>query len=259
MSQKLRLTKYLVGLSLAVLTPVFAYAADTVDPVVIEAPKVQETSGNGFYLGLRGSAAQVNPIRFGLDSLAAVPATIESRYDTTYAGAIVLGFGHDAGAFGIRGELELGQMRSQIKSHEVFDQTSGASLGFFDGANAFGDTNVRYGLFNIAIEKKIGDFSPYVTAGLGNADVEFFNHGITLAAPALGLPAGDTTGLFTQSKGRAWQIGLGVGYQVTEAITLELGYRHFRVDNIEVFAADSTRSKIALVSDTALVGVRLGF
>jgi opacity protein-like surface antigen len=206
-TERCPMVRVFFGLTVAALIiPNFANAADPAEPMVIEAPEDTAIPDGGPYLALRMGVAFSSPIQFNVDTLAAVPATIETAYAPAINAAAAVGYGATIGGIGVRGELEFGMLNAEVETHRILDQATGAELALF-GPSAFGSSNTRYGLANIAIDVTYGKFSPYLTAGVGKAEVELYNHGITLAAPGLGLPAGDNTGMFATASGMAWQVG----------------------------------------------------
>jgi opacity protein-like surface antigen len=69
-------------------------------------------------------------------------------------------------------------------------------------------------------------FTPFVTAGLGMAEVEIDD----LTVPGSGEPAAsDDDTVF------AWQVGAGVSYAVNANLDLEMKYRYFVIDDVEIF------------------------
>jgi outer membrane autotransporter protein len=88
-------------------------------------------------------------------------------------------------------------------------------------------------------------FTPYISAGLGYAKVEF--NDLNIVGSGLSSISDDDS-VF------AYQVGLGVGYAVTEKVTIDVKYRYFATDDPEF---DTTQAEIA--SHNFLLGVRFNF
>lgn len=161
-----------------------------------------------------------------------------------------LGFDSDlalSGAIGLIG----GQYRSELEfSHQKNDMDS---VSFMDTeldpalAGLTGDTSLMSGLVNAYYDFDTGyaRFSPYVTGGLGftNADMQFeFDDGTEL------------TSVNDDDTAFAYQLGAGFAYAITDMITIDLRYRYYAADKIEL---DATRFKLS--SHNILTGVRINF
>jgi opacity protein-like surface antigen len=159
-------------------------------------------------------------------------ATITTEYDTgwTLGGAL----GYDFNRFRVEGEI----------SYQTNDVDKIGAMGVSFDAN--GDVSSLAFLINGYFDF-VNDtgFIPYLTAGLGYAKVEFND----LSVPALGLSGGsDDDSVF------AYQVGLGVGYAVTEKVTIDVKYRYFATEDLEF---DTTEVEVA--SHNFLFGVRFNF
>ncbi len=159
-------------------------------------------------------------------------ATITLEYDTgfTLGGAL----GYDFNRFRVEGEIsyqtndvdKIGAMGVSFDASGDVSSLAFLINGYFDFVNDTG-------------------FIPYLSAGLGYAKVEFND----LKVPALSsLSAGDDDSVF------AYQVGLGVGYAVTEKVTIDVKYRYFATEDPEF---DTTEAEIA--SHNFLFGVRFNF
>ena len=159
-------------------------------------------------------------------------ATITTEYDTgwTLGGAL----GYDFNRFRVEGEI----------SYQTNDVDKIGAMGVsFD---ASGDVSSLAFLINGYFDfVNDSGFTPYISAGLGYAKVEFND----LKVPAISsLSAGDDDSVF------AYQVGLGVGYAVTEKVTIDVKYRYFATEDPEF---DTTTAEIA--SNNFLFGVRFNF
>lgn len=234
--------------------------ANAADNLVIKAPEADVTMTTGqAYIAARLGGAWADETRFSLNSAAAVPTDIINDYDKpSMVGAIAIGkdFGALVG-FGMRGEIEVGAVETEISSHTV--TALGATL---DDDNAFGSTRIIHALANVAVDYDLGAFKPYATAGIGIANVSFMNHGIVVDAAtsaASGLPVGNVTAMNDSANALAWQVGAGVAYALNDTVTLEAGYRYFGVENARLTAVDGTESDVDVHQHQGLFGVRVGF
>lgn len=228
-----------------------AFAADMNDNLVIEAPEVMVSSDRtGIYIAARLSAAFADDTNF---DLTVVDTNVINEYkDISAIGGLAIGY-RFTDIFSA--ELEIGTGQQKIEAHTIT-----ALPARLDGNNAFGETKLTYGLINIAAEYDTGlAVRPYLSAGLGIAQAEFENHGVTLAAAVGPLPAGDLTVMNDKDRSLAYQIGAGIVVDITDKIGLEAGYRYFAVDDIELTAVDGTVSDITIEQHQALFGVRYSF
>ncbi|MEM1377282.1 MAG: outer membrane beta-barrel protein [Pseudomonadota bacterium] len=246
--------RLLTTAALIAVTSTTALASD-----VILAPESVGESGGKFYVAARAGGVFLQDTTFGLDAAAAVPTDIVNGYDDAgFVGGAAVGYDFEMrSGFSLRGEVEVGFFNAGIESHTVtaLDAT-------LSGDDAFGTTRVTYGMASAAVDVDAGFFSPYVSAGIGIANVNFDNHGIvvdTATSTASGLPVGDVTALDDNATAFAYQIGAGVGFDVTDRVTLELGYRFFGVENVQLTAVDGTESSVDLDAHQGLVGMRFSF
>lgn len=233
----MRLTLPLIS---AIASTVFSFpvlAADVVEPVPAVTPMVEQ-GGYGWYIAGRIGAAFPEDTEFGV-----LGTTVTNEYDTGLVGGVAVGTQFDLGGFRPRAELEVGYMSSSIDSHVV------GGVGTFSGADAFGDTNVIYGLANAYLDFGSGPLKPYIGAGLGFGHVDFDNHGVSAVGTAM-----DDSGT-----GLAWQIGAGVSYAFSEQMTVELGYRFFNVESVELTAVDGTNSDVDVRAHQVMLGIRYAF
>jgi opacity protein-like surface antigen len=116
-----------------------------------------------------------------------------------------------------RAEIEIGYQISNVDSHDV------PGVGVFPSPAGFGSTSVLYGLTNAYVDLARIDsaFKPFVSAGVGVADVNVHDHGI---APVLGATDGSGIGF-------AWQAGAGASYALNDRVSLEVGYRYLSVED----------------------------
>lgn len=134
------------------------------------------------------------------------------EYEPGFAGAAAVGFGFDYG----RAEAEISYQRNGLDKVRV----SGSGL------DASGDISNLALLFNGYLElfKIENVVTPYLTAGMGVAMVDIS-----------GLPVKSGDSYTTDSHKDtvfAYQFGAGVGYTVSEKLTIDLKYRYFQTSDL---------------------------
>jgi opacity protein-like surface antigen len=159
-------------------------------------------------------------------------ATITTEYDTGWALGGALGY--DFNRFRVEGEIS-------YQKNDV-DKIGAMGVSF----DASGDVSSLVFLINGYFDfVNDSGFTPYISAGLGYAKVEFND----LKVPAISsLSAGDDDSVF------AYQVGLGVGYAVTEQVTIDVKYRYFATEDPEFDTAE-----VEVASHNFLFGVRFNF
>ena len=158
--------------------------------------------------------------------------TVNTEFDTGLAFGAALGY--DFNRF--RAEGEISYQKNDIDKigspGVILDATGDAkALSFL--------INGYYNFINSSA------FTPYISAGIGFAQVEFNDLDIS----SLGFSgSNDEDTVF------AYQIGIGVGYAVTEKVTIDVKYRYFGTEDSEY---DTTKAEFA--SNNFLFGVRFNF
>jgi opacity protein-like surface antigen len=158
--------------------------------------------------------------------------TVNTEFDTGLAFGAALGY--DFNRF--RAEGEISYQKNDIDKigspGVILDATGDAkALSFL--------INGYYDFINSSA------FTPYISAGIGFAQVEFNDLDIS----SLGFSgSNDEDTVF------AYQIGIGVGYAVTEKVTIDVKYRYFGTEDSEY---DTTEAEFA--SNNFLFGVRVYF
>ena len=156
--------------------------------------------------------------------------TLDMEFDPGFALGAALGYG-----FGkTRIEGEIAYQKNDIDKIGAF----GVSLDASGDATALAFLlNGYYDFTNNSL------FTPYVSAGLGFAKIEVNDFSIS------GMPIGsDDDTVF------AYQIGAGIGYAVSEKVTIDVKYRYFATSDPEF---DTTEAEFA--SHNFLLGVRVNF
>ena len=237
----------------AVISPATAFSADDLRPSIID------DSLAGAYVVARIAGAFGANSNFDVafdDFTTGVRTEFEDR-SYMYAGAI--GYRFDD-TFSL--ELEGGSTAMGVDAHtllEVPTATDPVPLRF-DEPDAFGSANITYAMVNMVAEQDFGSFiRPYVSAGIGVAEVDISRFGVNLPAPVDPLPNGPVSVIDDTDYAYAWQIGAGLIADITEALSLEFGYRYFRVQNIGVVTTTDNETELTLSQHQILSGVRINF
>jgi opacity protein-like surface antigen len=149
-------------------------------------------------------------------------------------GEYELDFGHTvSGAFGVshrgyRAEIEVA---NQINDVDTLSATEVATGDHYTVGVSGADASVTTFLANVYKDFYLSDrLSSYITGGVGvafaeaeakNPSVTFGN--VTVSTTGINEDVDDST--------LAWQIGAGIGYDLTKNITVEAGYRYLGVDD----------------------------
>lgn len=155
--------------------------------------------------------------------------TLTSQFKTGYNVGLVAG--EDLGN-NWRFEGEFDYRRSDLDKLRVTDATA-LGLGAYNGATASAAGHVRVmdlmanGWYDFPLG---GGLTPYIGGGLGVANIKLTDVGVE------GQPA------FVNDSGNflAYQLGAGVGYDITASTTVSLDYRYFGAANPTFTAVDGT-------------------
>jgi len=158
--------------------------------------------------------------------------TVNTEFDTGLTFGVALGYDFDK----TRVEGEMSYQRNDV---DGISSQSGP-------LNATGDVKALLFLINGYYDfNNTSAFTPYLTAGLGLAQIEFNDLDIS----GLGFAgSNDEDTVF------AYQIGIGVGYAVTEKVTIDAKYRYFGTQDSEYGTTEAEFS-----SSNFLFGVRVYF
>jgi len=161
------------------------------------------------------------------------PLTAELSYDTGYTigGAV----GYMMEKFRVEGEL----------SYQANDIDSLSALGQSESLN--GDMSALTFLFNGYLDFATGGpLTPYITAGIGYSSVDIEIEG-----------GSEDDNLFT------YQLGVGIGYAMSETMTLDLRYRYLGAEDFEtsenVPGLGSGTLKAGVASHNITAGLRFAF
>ena len=158
--------------------------------------------------------------------------TVNTEFDTGLALGAALGY--DFNRFRVEGEISYQKNDvDKISAPGVFLDGTGESAALSFLINGY------YDFINHSA------FTPYISVGLGFAQVEFNDLDIS----GLGFSgSNDEDTVF------AYQVGLGVGYAVTQKVTIDVKYRYFGAQDSEY---DTTKAEFA--SNNFLFGMRINF
>ena len=203
---------------------------------------VAEVDEGGPYVALYGGASwlQDSDAGFDTDDLAFDDDEAEVEFDTGWiAGAAV---GYQADLFGFEPRLELD---GAYRQHDVDGGTFGALD--FDDDDVDGDVRAVSGLVNAWFDFPVGALAPYVGGGVGAAWIDADD--VTVGT---GVDIDDNDVAF------AWQLGAGVGYDLTPSWTATVDYRWFNAENVGL---EDDGDKLGLDYEThnVMAGLRYTF
>ena len=194
----------------------------------------------GFYGALNLSVVDQKDTDFDY----APGAKIDTSFDTGYG--ISGSYGYDTGKVwslgGFRPEVEVGYNKADVDSHKL---NGGSTL-----AGSAGDVDTFYVMANILHDFDTGTaLVPYLGGGLGYANVSYNDFGVSAIPNVLD----DSDG------GLAYQGIVGLGYQISQNLTLTLDYRYFATESLDVKTAVGNSTSIQNEQNKFNVGMRYGF
>jgi len=172
------------------------------------------------FSALGASSASANPyvsgsIGLGLQGNAAFDG-VDYKLDNSVVGNGAIGYNFKP----VRVELGVG-----YQQHAYIDYPEYADVSFLTVlANGYYD-------FNLGSE-----FSPYLTAGVGMADVKTADH-------------------YVEQTVFAWKVGAGVGVKVASNVTLDLGYQYLKPEGL----SSINHEKVSWAGNNILAGIRYEF
>jgi opacity protein-like surface antigen len=214
---------------------------------------------DGAYIVARVAGAFNTNSEFPMKFTAYETDILTEYKNASFAGAVAAGYRFED-MFGL--EIEGGQTAFTANAHTLLNvPTANSTVPVrFDGANAGGTAKVTYGMINIVSEQDLGSFiRPYMSAGLGLAQVQVKNFNVILPAPIDPLAPGSATLINDKSVSYAWQIGAGAVIDISKELSLEAGYRYFRVEDVDVQTSTSNAAAFNLSQHQLLLGVRVNF
>ena len=173
---------------------------------------------------------------------------VESEADNGLALAGALGYRLNRN---VRVEAEINYRDNDADSLTVTNPAgSGLPTDDADGdvTSWGGMANVYYDFDGVGPVKDGGKLVPYVMGGLGwaNVDADVSAVGVQLTD--------DDDSVF------AYQLGAGVGYDVAERVTLDLGYRYYATDDLDLtFSPDGSDFESDYDNHSVMASVRYAF
>lgn len=187
-------------------------------------------SADGPYLGANIGVAWLSDSDVTDSTVPGIP--LELSYDSGLTVGAAIGYRFGNGR--IEGEVSYQQ-------NDV-DQTSALGVSLDSTGDTEGIAFLLNGYYDFT---NTTAFTPYVSAGLGYAKIEINDYNI----PGSGIPNfSDDDSVF------AYQVGLGIGYAVTDKVTLDAKYRYFATED-----AEFDTSEVEIASHNVLLGVRFNF
>lgn len=190
-----------------------------------------QSSGSMYFGGHAG-------LNLTADSDTTEPFLFYGDTTTFGAGGAVGGFvGYDTGT-GVRAE---GELTYRSNSHDEFSNISGGDLydGGFDSLSLMVSAYYDFDMGS--------QWTPYLGGGIG---VAFMSSDIEV----VGLPVIDD-----EDTVFAYQLGAGIGYEVSSNMTITLDYRYFATDNPVFTDSGLDDIEFEYFNHSILVGVRVPF
>ncbi len=265
-------TRTILTAAFLALLPASAFAADIPDYAqgknVVRAPEIAPSEA--MYIGLRGGFNSGSNTDYRVATVSPVTDVITS-YQGGYFGAAVIGY--DFGEFyddlGARIEVEGGYFSNKVKGHKVTktDTATGiATVTNYDGTASKGEANAAYAMINYNIDWLLGNFRPFVGAGVGLASANLNNHNAT---GFLGTKPGYNASkpfMSDRDMSLVWNVTAGLSYEFAGKWTVEAAYRFFQVEDINLSTFDANNatvsaitSKASLTNHQVFVGLRYKF
>jgi opacity protein-like surface antigen len=196
---------------------------------------------SGIYVDLSGGLNILEST--GID-VAGGAATVDNDYDVGYAAYST--FGYDYGRVwkygGLRSEIEFSYRENDIDT---------LSIGGVSNPGSRGDVMTYGVMVNGLHDFQTGTaFRPYVGGGIGYAWSK---------ADGIGVPS--LTVVDDEGSDFAWQLVMGVGYELTDNATIGVDYRYFDTSaNVTTTpAAGQTGNEVDLQSHSFSIGIRYRF
>ncbi|MEM6710779.1 MAG: outer membrane beta-barrel protein [Pseudomonadota bacterium] len=220
-----------------------ALAADIPEPFT-PAPVIEDRVASSFsrfgpYVGVRGGFSALDDTSFAITG-----GTVNNDYeDFGLTGSVFAGYETQLSpVFGARLEAELGVSGFEVESH---------SVGGVAQPLPTGDTTAFTGMVNAYVDADLGLARPFVGGGIGLGSVSFDDHG-----------AGGNILMDDDGTGFAWQVAGGVGFDMTDRLTLETMVRYQSIMDVErtsTTAGGTITSETDVNSTAGLVGLRYRF
>jgi OmpA-OmpF porin, OOP family len=186
------------------------------------------------------------------DALAAVNGKLSGNSDASelLGAGIGFGYGYDNG---LRFEGAVGYRGGDLDVSDTIGGTAPGTSVNPDGTVAVMDVMIN-GIYDF---NKDGTIRPYIGAGVGGTRIRAKASNRTVgAAPNLSA----TNGFTDTAAGLAWQGLAGIGFKLSDRLTLDLGYKYFNAQELE-FAGKHTGPDYTVdyTDHTATIGLRYAF
>ncbi len=222
-----------IGLATAALTTAVclaapAFAADLYGGSVKDVPVVMASPGHCYFRGDVGYSWSRNPdVKFTqTDPVTSVFLTEAASASMDDAWLVGGGLGCSAGPRGLRGELML-DWRGDRDVRGTLAAPSGAAF-----ATSVQSLTLMFNAYYDLMQ--FGGFTPYVGAGVGVA------HNDLGSVTFTGDPTLSNTLNGADKWSLAWSLMAGVGYQISQRVTLDLGYRYIDMGDVRSSRVDSS-------------------
>ncbi|HEV2559244.1 MAG TPA: porin family protein [Microvirga sp.] len=246
----------LVATLIAAAAP--ASAADLPPRQAPAAPLLAPQPVGGLYFMSRTGIGSVDDTSFALGG-GSVGVRNEYEAGTTSFVALGYSFGPVLGGLTPRVEVEGMYGTFSIDTHTV-NGTQVPSIDSFGDLRSLGAFGSAYLDFNLGtlFGSGLSAITPFVGGGIGFAQVELRKQGIS--ATGVVIDDEDAQVAYHLSAGVGISLsGLGFGNALFDRTTLELGYRHLQVQDLEFTARDGTTSETDVTKNLFTVGVRRQF
>ena len=208
-------------------------------------------AADGWYVALDAGAAFLSDSTSTASDSLGNSITFDTEFDTGFGlhGAI----GHSWDAFRLEGEVSY--RKNDLDTLEVTNVTL-AGIGSFTTAAAFdadGDVSALGFMANGWYDFDTGSpWKPFVGGGLGMARISLNDASATVLGVSVPL-ADDDDWVF------AYQVGAGIGYEVTPTTVVSLGYRFFATSDPDFTDPTGIPFDAEYQSHNIEIGVRFSF
>ncbi|MBB3949258.1 outer membrane protein [Aureimonas jatrophae] len=232
----------LLTVSVAVLIPVVGHAADV--DLLASAPEVElAETRSGFYL--RGDVFY--DVSSDLDGTRAIAqgnalATGPLRGELEEGASFGLGLGYRFTDM-LRADLTVGYGERDVATNAFAVPGCGSICLARDAGSAHSWNVLASAYLDLGT---VAGFTPYVGAGLGAVRIDYDDIALTTCG-LTGCQAIDAEG--ERDWRFAYALDAGVAYDLTEALTLDLGYRYLDTEGGQAWSVRSSGGAMVAVSD----------
>ncbi|QKV16961.1 outer membrane protein [Oricola thermophila] len=250
----------LAGTAIAFAGGTPALAADIYEPTVIEAPEYVPAAVASWYL--RGDIGMSNQkLDSGLYNILFEDAAVHEFLDPgefSSAPTFQVGIGYEFNDW-LRSDLTAQYRgKADFAALDRYDETGD---GTFDGTDEYTAKKSELLLMaNAYVDLgTVKGITPYVGAGVGASRNTISNY------RDINVPTGGVAYASTHSEWHfAWALHAGIGYEVNDRLTLDLGYSYLHLGNAQsgdVISYDGTNNEFnpSTFNDIGSHDVRLGF